>query len=30
MLIGSGIMLYLRRQSDQAASPLIQPAITKA
>jgi ACS family tartrate transporter-like MFS transporter len=30
MLIGSGIMLYLRRQSHQAASPLIEPAITKA
>jgi ACS family tartrate transporter-like MFS transporter len=30
MLIGSGIMLYLRRQSHQTASQMIQPAITKA
>ena len=28
MLIGSGIMLYLRRQSRQVASPTTQPAIS--
>jgi ACS family tartrate transporter-like MFS transporter len=30
MLVGAAIMLYLRRQSLQAASPLIEPAMTNA
>lgn len=30
MLVGAGIMFYLRRQSRQAASPMTEPAVTNA
>jgi ACS family tartrate transporter-like MFS transporter len=30
MILGTGIMLYLRRRSDGSPSPVIEPAVTKA